>query len=129
MTRWIVLGSVIVLAGCVTPEEQAKQDHQYDYKQCQNYGFADGTDAFAGCMQKAAISRQSLQQRQAEQGQQQQQFEAAQKAQQDAQNQKADNIEKFDKDGNPNFDANGNYIGANGIGKLVDNPDKDNDND
>lgn len=32
-------------------------------------------------------------------------------------------VEKFDKDGNPNYDADGNYQGAHGIGKLVDNPD------
>ena len=32
-------------------------------------------------------------------------------------------VEKFDKDGNPNYDADGNYQGAHGVGKLVDNPD------
>jgi hypothetical protein len=32
-------------------------------------------------------------------------------------------VEKFDKDGNPNFDAEGNYIGCHGNGCNVDNPD------
>ena len=32
-------------------------------------------------------------------------------------------VQKFDKDGNPNYDANGAYQGAHGIGALVDNPD------
>jgi len=32
-------------------------------------------------------------------------------------------VQKFDKDGNPNFDEDGNYIGGHGIGTMVDNPD------
>lgn len=32
-------------------------------------------------------------------------------------------VEKFDKDGNPNYDENGNYIGGHGVGTMVDNPD------
>lgn len=32
-------------------------------------------------------------------------------------------VEKFDKDGNPNYDENGNYIGGHGVGTRVDNPD------
>ena len=30
---------------------------------------------------------------------------------------------QFDKDGNPNFDTHGRYIGPHGLGSLVDNPD------
>lgn len=32
-------------------------------------------------------------------------------------------VEKFDKGGNPNYDADGNYIGGSGLGTTVDNPD------
>ena len=32
---------------------------------------------------------------------------------------------KFDRNGNPNYDADGNYIGANGVGALVDSPETD----
>lgn len=32
-------------------------------------------------------------------------------------------VQKFDRDGNPNYDADGNYIGGHGLGTLVDNPD------
>lgn len=32
-------------------------------------------------------------------------------------------VEKFDKDGNPNYDYEGNYIGGHGLGTTVDNPD------
>lgn len=31
----------------------------------------------------------------------------------------------YDRDGNPNFDTQGNYQGCNGIGCSVDNPDDD----
>lgn len=34
-----------------------------------------------------------------------------------------DPTSRFDKDGNPNFDTDGNYQGAHGLGALVDNPD------
>src|SRR5271165_4208283 len=30
----------------------------------------------------------------------------------------------FDKNGNANYDANGNYVGGHGVGTLVDNPDR-----
>jgi len=30
---------------------------------------------------------------------------------------------QFDKDGNPNFDTQGNYVGCHGVGCEVDNPD------
>jgi len=32
-------------------------------------------------------------------------------------------VQKFDKDGNPNYDTKGNYQGPHGTGALVDNPD------
>ena len=34
-----------------------------------------------------------------------------------------DDRPQYDKDGNPNFDTQGNYIGCHGIGCKVDNPD------
>jgi hypothetical protein len=39
------------------------------------------------------------------------------------------NIPQFDKDGNPNFDTEGNYQGPHGLGFLVDNPDVSNAGD
>lgn len=36
-------------------------------------------------------------------------------------------VQKFDKDGNANYDTDGNYIGGHGLGTLVDNPDVGND--
>ena len=38
-------------------------------------------------------------------------------------------VQKFDKDGNPNYDADGNYIGCHGLGCKVDNPDTKTDAD
>jgi len=32
-------------------------------------------------------------------------------------------VQKFDRQGNPNYDADGNYIGGHGLGTLVDDPD------
>jgi len=34
-----------------------------------------------------------------------------------------DNRTQFDREGNPNFDPQGNYIGCHGVGCEVDNPD------
>jgi hypothetical protein len=126
MKRYLVIGGMLaLLSGCVSPEEQAKLDLKSDRNDCEGYGFTRGTDEFAECMQKAAVTRANLKQRQDEQRQQQRQFEAAQ----EAQNQQVDKIDKFDKDGNPNYDADGRYIGGTGMGKLVDNPDIDSDGD
>jgi Protein of unknown function (DUF3011) len=36
-------------------------------------------------------------------------------------------VQKFDKDGNPNYDTEGNYQGCNGLGCTVDNPDAQDD--
>lgn len=37
--------------------------------------------------------------------------------------QQVDNIQKFDRNGNPNYDENGGYIGGHGLGTTIDNPD------
>jgi len=42
-----------MLVGCTTPEEQAAADRQT----CGNYGYTQGTDAFANCMMKADTQR------------------------------------------------------------------------
>ena len=35
-----------------------------------------------------------------------------------------DDTPQFDRNGNPNFDTHGRYVGAHGLGALVDNPDR-----
>ncbi|TIN22094.1 MAG: hypothetical protein E5Y31_19065 [Mesorhizobium sp.] len=117
---------LLALSGCVSPEQQRAKDLAGDRQQCSNYGFAQGSSDFANCMQTAAMHRDAMNQRKAALAQQQSQFDQAQKDKAAAQSQKVDNIAKFDKQGNPNFDANGNYIGPHGVGTLVgpdDNPD------
>jgi hypothetical protein len=42
-----------MLSGCLSPAEQKAADS----KQCEGYGFAQGTDAFANCMMKTANRR------------------------------------------------------------------------
>lgn len=48
---------VVLLAGCATPYEVASS-------RCQQYGFTQGTDNFAGCMQREIQQRQALNQQQ-----------------------------------------------------------------
>lgn len=45
--------SVLLLAGCVSPEEQRAMDQQ----QCSGYGFAPGSDAFANCLMRTSQQR------------------------------------------------------------------------
>jgi outer membrane murein-binding lipoprotein Lpp len=47
----------MLLAGCVSPEEQRAMDQQT----CAQYGFAPGTDAFANCMMTTGQKRQDQQ--------------------------------------------------------------------
>ena len=47
----------LLLAGCVSPDEQRAMDQQ----SCASYGFSPGTDAFANCMMTTAQKRQEQQ--------------------------------------------------------------------
>ncbi len=82
MGKIVVLASLLMLSGC--------NMGQRDANNCQTYGFTPGTDAFAQCMQNAAMQRQAaisqfmaIQQQQAAQQQQnyQQQMQAIQNQQ------------------------------------------------
>lgn len=71
--RRVVLLATVLLAGCVSPEQQAAQDAavrqqwlDQQRKNCLDYGFTEGTDAFATCMQNGINARrQEMQQAQA----------------------------------------------------------------
>lgn len=53
-SSWSVLAALAVaLSGCVSPAEQKAMDT----RQCEGYGFAQGTDAFANCMMTTANRR------------------------------------------------------------------------
>lgn len=45
--------AVLLLAGCLTPAEQKAADS----RECEGYGFAPGSDAFANCMMTIANRR------------------------------------------------------------------------
>jgi hypothetical protein len=69
--------SVLVLAGCVSPEEQRAMDQA----KCSGFGFAPGTEAFAHCMM--GISQQREAQEAADRRQQQLNAAIADQAQRD----------------------------------------------
>lgn len=55
MHKWMALAALLMLAACVSPEEQAARDaaqQQADAVECQRLGFRTGTDAFGNCMLK-----------------------------------------------------------------------------
>lgn len=107
----------------MTPQEQRQADLAADRQQCAGFGYAEGTDAFAQCMQTASMHRDEVRLKKAALAQQQAQFDKIQDQQAKAAASAPDPIPQFDKNGNPNFDANGNYVGPHGTGALVDNPD------
>ena len=45
----------IVLAGCISPEQQ----HAMDLAKCQGFGFSQGTDAMANCMMNVSQQREA----------------------------------------------------------------------
>jgi hypothetical protein len=50
----LALVSLVVLAGCISPEELQAQDAAT----CASYGFQQGTPEFASCMQRENLARQ-----------------------------------------------------------------------
>lgn len=143
MTRVLVaLGALALLAGCKTAEQQRAIDMTNDNRQCQAQGFAPGSQALAQCMTAAAQSRAADLARQAAAQQawfdrNDANFRARQQRantngntnswSQSSNNQNIDTRPQFDKQGNPNFDSQGNYQGCHGIGCQVDNPDNNDD--
>lgn len=55
MRKWLALASFLLLAACISPEEQAARDaaqRHADEQDCQSLGFRPGSNAFANCMLK-----------------------------------------------------------------------------
>jgi len=54
---WVlpVIGLSILLAGCITPEQQKTADEE----RCRSYGFKHRNDAFAECMQRLDLDRRA----------------------------------------------------------------------
>ncbi|HEY4345883.1 MAG TPA: hypothetical protein VGN05_16145 [Parvibaculum sp.] len=55
MHKWMALAALLMLAGCISPEQQAAMDaaqQQADASECQRLGFKTGNDAFGNCMLK-----------------------------------------------------------------------------
>ena len=64
MKKIVILFTVLLLYGCVSPEEKAqlKLEQQRkiieaDNNKCIGYGFTKGTDQFSNCMMQLDISR------------------------------------------------------------------------
>lgn len=111
----------LAAAGCVSAEDQRAADQD----RCSSYGYRPGTNAFADCMMSQDFKRDDDQRRTMESLERQ---DREDRARRDALNANAsssliDTRPQYDKDGNPNFDTEGNYIGCHGIGCEVDNPD------
>lgn len=47
--KYVSLFAIILLAGCVAPEEQARRATAYELSECAGLGFKAGTEAFANC--------------------------------------------------------------------------------
>lgn len=104
-TRRLPLGAallcgVLLLAGCVSPEEQRAQDMASDQQNCAGLGFTPGSAAMAKCMSTAAASRAADKDRdaynQAQRDRLQAEEDAAERARDDAQAQK--NRDDFDRE-------------------------------
>ncbi|SMO36733.1 hypothetical protein [Paracoccus laeviglucosivorans] len=104
-----------LLAGCEAMEEIEQINRDSDRATCSGYGFTEGTDAFATCMMRLDRERErSLSQ----------DNDPPRRPHGDRDNGgMIDPRPQFDKNGNPNFDTEGNWIGCHGIGCMVDNPD------
>jgi hypothetical protein len=108
----------LVVAGCVTAEE-------VDQDKCSSFGFRPGTDAFASCMMQQS-ARHDDEERRYMDGLHERQEREREKERRRREERQIDTRPQFDKDGNPNFDTQGDYIGCHGAGCQVDDPDADN---
>ena len=55
MRRLPVLALIVLLTGCMTPEQR----HAADEAKCRSYGFEKRNDAFAECMQRLDLYRRA----------------------------------------------------------------------
>lgn len=65
--RYVLLGALLILSACATPEERAKQGAAQqaqmradDQQRCVTYGFQPGSDGFAGCMMQIDQRRRAI---------------------------------------------------------------------
>ncbi|MEN5106057.1 hypothetical protein ACFW0F_09245 [Brucella anthropi] len=116
--RHLLLAFVpLAIAGCVTADE-VYQDT------CTSFGFRPGTDAFANCMMEQSARHDEDEQRAQDRIYAQEQRDRERKRERRRREERQiDTRPQFDKDGNPNFDTQGNYVGCHGVGCEVDNPD------
>jgi len=116
--RHLLLAFVpLVVVGCVTADE-VNQDT------CSSFGFRPGTDAFANCMMEQNARHEADEQRAQDRIYAQEQRDRERKRERRRREEsQIDTRPQFDKDGNPNFDTQGNYVGCHGVGCEVDNPD------
>lgn len=122
-TRYLLIALVpLALAGCVSAEDQRTTDQD----KCASYGYRPGTNRFADCMMEQDQQRADDQRRTMNDLERQDRKDRRrlQELESNANASVIDDRPQYDKDGNPNFDTNGNYIGCNGIGCQVDNPDE-----
>lgn len=118
--RYLLLALLpLAAAGCVSAEDQRAADQN----KCASFGFQPGTDAFANCMMKQNAQRDEDDQRYLDRLHEREQRDKDRKAARRNNDDAIDTRPSYDRDGNPNFDTQGNYIGCNGIGCQVDNPD------
>lgn len=124
--RYVLIALVpLAVAGCVSAEDQRAMDQQ----QCSSYGYRPGTNRFADCMMQQTSQRSEDEQRSLDRMAAQEQRDKDRKEARRKNDSYIDPRPSYDKDGNPNFDTQGNYQGCHGAGCLVDNPDNDNDDD
>ncbi|OHV83718.1 hypothetical protein [Rhizobium sp. LCM 4573] len=118
----------LAAAGCVSAKDQRAADQD----KCASYGYQPGTNRFADCMRDQDWQRQDDQRRTMDDLERQERrdqrrtdrnWQEGQDMFYKRQDSSIDTTPQFDKDGNPNFDAQGNYQGCHGIGCEVDNPD------
>ncbi|MHA6646098.1 hypothetical protein [Mesorhizobium sp. A623] len=120
--RYVLLALVpLAVVGCVSTEEQRSMDQE----KCASFGYAQGTDGFADCMMKQSSQRADDEQRSLDRMNAQEQRDRDRKEARRKRDSYVDTRPSYDKDGNPNFDTQGNYQGCNGVGCLVDNPGDD----
>ncbi|MCR6650566.1 MAG: hypothetical protein NVV73_03220 [Cellvibrionaceae bacterium] len=113
----------LAVAGCVSTEDQRAMDQD----KCSSFGFQMGTDAFANCMMQQNAQRDEDERRSLDRIEAQERRDRERREARRADDSYIDPRPSFDRDGNPNFDTEGNYQGCHGIGCEVDNPDDDDD--
>lgn len=113
----------LAIAGCVSAEDQRAMDQD----KCASYGYQQGTNRFADCMMERDQQRSDDRERMLDDLERQDQQASRRRANLNSSSSSSliDDRPQYDKDGNPNFDTQGNYQGCHGIGCQVDNPDDD----